>query len=251
MLALLRLLLLALFFLMLSVFGFLFCLLRPFDPNHVYRFSRLFAGMAPLMGIKIRIEGWEHLPKGNAVFIGNHQSTWDLFTACKAVRPGTVTVGKKSLVWIPFFGHIYWLSGNILIDRKNSARAKGTIDLTAKRIRNENLSVWLFPEGTRSYGRGLLPFKSGAFYTALAAGVPIVPICVSSLDNIRLNKWNNGEVLIRYLRPIETQGLDRKAARELTERCHQLMSDNLEQMNLLIQQKAEGKNQQGKQQKAE
>ncbi|ROQ28733.1 1-acylglycerol-3-phosphate O-acyltransferase [Gallaecimonas pentaromativorans] len=237
MLALLRLLLLAVFFLLVCVLGSLFCLLRPFHANHVYRFSHLFASFAPMLGIKIKVEGSEHLPKGNAVFIGNHQSTWDLFTASKAVRPGTVTVGKKSLVWIPFFGPLYWLTGNILIDRKNSSKAKGTIDQTAKRIREEHLSVWLFPEGTRSYGRGLLPFKTGAFHTAIAAGVPIVPIAVSSLDNIRLNKWNNGEVVVRYLPVIETQNLNKSDARELTERCYQLMSQTLGELNGAVAQK--------------
>ncbi len=38
----------------------------------------------------------------------------------------------------------------------------------------------MFPEGTRSRGRGLLPLKTGAFRTAIQANVPIVPICASN-----------------------------------------------------------------------
>ncbi|EKE70267.1 1-acylglycerol-3-phosphate O-acyltransferase [Gallaecimonas xiamenensis] len=231
MLALVRLLLLALFFLLVCVLGSLYCLLRPFNPNHVCRFAHLFAAFAPVLGIRIRMEGQEHAQNGTAVFIGNHQNSWDLFTASKAVMPRTVTIGKKSLKWIPFFGTLYWLTGNILIDRKNSAKAKGTIDEAARRIREEKLSVWLFPEGTRSYGRGLLPFKTGAFHTAIAAGVPIVPIVVSSLDNIRLNRWNNGEVRVRYLPAISTQGLEKGQARALSEQCHQQMSQALAELN--------------------
>ncbi|WP_406664102.1 1-acylglycerol-3-phosphate O-acyltransferase [Gallaecimonas sp. GXIMD1310] len=230
MLAVLRVTLLLLIVMLVGVFGSLYCLLRPFHPNHVYRFAHLFGGLAPLLGAKVKIEGEENLPAGPVVFIGNHQSTWDLFTASNAVRPRTVTIGKKSLKWIPFFGLLYWLSGNILIDRNNKSRAKGTIDETARRIREDNLSVWLFPEGTRSYGRGLLPFKTGAFYTAIAAGVPIVPIVVSNLDDKRLNRWHNGTVTLRYLPPVSTEGLDRSQARALSERCHQMMAQTLKEI---------------------
>ena len=66
------------------------------------------------------------------------------------------------------------------------------------------LSIWMFPEGTRSRGRGLLPFKTGAFHTAMQAGVPIVPVVASSYANqIDLNRWDNGEVLIEMLPPLE------------------------------------------------
>lgn len=65
-------------------------------------------------------------------------------------------------------------------------------------IRERQISIWMFPEGTRSRGRGLLPFKTGAFHTAIAAGVPIVPIVCSSLHNkVDLNRWNNGVVIAK------------------------------------------------------
>ena len=63
----------------------------------------------------------------------------------------------------------------------------------------------MFPEGTRSRGRGLMPFKTGAFHAAIAAGVPIVPICVSTTSgNINLNRWNNGHVIVEMLAPVDT-----------------------------------------------
>jgi 1-acyl-sn-glycerol-3-phosphate acyltransferase len=59
------------------------------------------------------------------------------------------------------FGLLYWLTGNLLIDRNNRAKAHGTIAQVVKHIQKRNISVWMFPEGTRSRGRGLLPFKTG------------------------------------------------------------------------------------------
>ncbi|WKE64734.1 1-acylglycerol-3-phosphate O-acyltransferase [Gallaecimonas kandeliae] len=231
MIALFRLLLLGVFLVLVSVLGCLYCLLRPFHPDHVYRFAHLFGALAPWLGVKVEMDGLENVPKGPAVYISNHQSSWDLVTASNAVRHRTVTIGKKSLKWIPFFGQLYWLTGNILIDRKNSARAKGTIDEAARRIREEKLSVWIFPEGTRSYGRGLLPFKTGAFHTAITAGVPLVPIAVSSLEKMSLNRWNNGTVRIRFLPPIDTSKMERGAARELSLHCHGLMEKAITELS--------------------
>ena len=70
-----------------------------------------------------------------------------MFTHANAVLPGTVSVGKKSLKWIPFFGQMYWLTGNILIDRKNTNKAVSTIEMTAQKIKKHKLSVWMFPAG--------------------------------------------------------------------------------------------------------
>ena len=58
-----------------------------------------------------------------------------------------VSLGKKSLKWIPFFGQLYWLSGNILIDRANRSKAAGTISKSAEKIKQKGLSVWMFPGG--------------------------------------------------------------------------------------------------------
>ena len=82
----------------------------------------------------------------------------------------------------------------------------------------------MFPEGTRSRGRGLMPFKTGAFHAAIAAGVPIVPICVSTTSgNINLNRWNNGHVIVEMLAPVDTSKYGKENVRELAAHCRELM----------------------------
>src|SRR5690606_36604661 len=94
------------------------------------------------------------------------------------------------------------------------------------------LSILLFPEGTRSYGRGLLPFKTGAFRTAQQAKVDIVPICVSSLhDKVKLNRWNNGKIIIEIMAPVSVEAYDADHVRELTQHCHRLMTDKIAQLD--------------------
>ena len=169
---------------------------------------------------------------GPAVYVANHQNAFDIFTISGAVQPNTVSVGKKSLKWIPFFGQMYWLTGNILIDRVNTSKALNTITVTAKKIRERKISIWLFPEGTRSAGRGLLPFKTGAFRTAIKAGVPIVPACASNNhDQIKFNRWNNGKMIIEFLEPIYVTDTSKESIRKVTNGTHDLMAKKIDELN--------------------
>ncbi len=208
-----------------SIFSCFYCLIRPFHRDNVHHTAKYMGKVSKILGLDIEIRLPESVKNiGPVVYICNHQNSYDIFTVSSAVQPGTVSVGKKSLKWIPFFGQMYWLTGNILIDRKNKNKAMNTIDLTAKKIREKKLSVWLFPEGTRSYGRGLLSFKTGAFRTAAKAEVPIVPICASNTHKtIDLNRWDNGKMIIEFLDPIYLSGEDKEKIRALANTTRKAM----------------------------
>lgn len=236
MLALFRVPLIGIYFLLINVVILAICILRPFHRNNVYIAGRLYSSVSRLLGVKLEFRIPEEVKSGGPfVFIGNHQNSYDIFTVCGATLPGTVSVGKKSLKWIPLFGQVYWLSGNILIDRKNTNRARSTLSQTIDKIKQRRLSVWLFPEGTRSYGRGLLPFKTGAFRIAKETNEPISMICASELHNkIKLNRWNNG-VLIVELTPPQLMD-ESRSVKQWTEYFHQKMSENIARLNQEVEQ---------------
>lgn len=237
MVALLRIIAVAIVGTFMFVLGCAYCLLSPRNPKHVYTFGRLFGKMSVLFGIKVDLRMPEGaLERGQNIYIANHQNNWDMFTVSGAVTPNVVTVGKKSLAWMPLFGQIYWLTGNILIDRENKTKAKGTIDQVVQSIKESNVSVWMFPEGTRSRGRGLLPFKTGAFHAAVAAGVPVIPIVCSSTGHIRLNRWNNGHVIVEIMDPIDTSEYKRENVRKLATHCRHLMKDKLAELDAEVEQ---------------
>ncbi|MBE0362970.1 1-acyl-sn-glycerol-3-phosphate acyltransferase [Pseudoalteromonas ulvae UL12] len=233
MLAVIRLFLIALFILFSGVFGLLLCIFVPFHPNHVHRIATWYGSVSKLLGVTIEISVSPEVSKGPYVFVANHQNSYDIFTITNAVPERTVSIGKKSLKWIPFFGQLYWLSGNILIDRANRSKALGTISKAANKIKHKQLSVWMFPEGTRSYGKGLLPFKTGAFHTALQAEVPIVPVCMSTTHKtIKLNRWNNGTIYIELLAPIKLQ--QNSSIREQAQNVHAIMDDKIKQLDAKV-----------------
>ncbi len=232
MIALLRIIAVAIFAVVMFVFGCGYCLLSPRNPKHVFTFGRMFGAMSKVFGIKLELRIPEDAYKrGQAVYIANHQNNWDLFTISSAVTPKVVTVGKKSLAWMPLFGQLYWLTGNILIDRANKTKAKGTINQVVDSMKKSDVSVWMFPEGTRSRGRGLLPFKTGAFHAAVGAEVPIIPIVCSSTHNLKLNRWNNGHVIIEMLSPVPVEEYQTKTVRELANNCYEDMKAKLEHLD--------------------
>lgn len=204
MIALFRIPALFIAFLFINVVLLIICIVRPFHKDNVHAAGSLYSLMAKIVGLKLIIRK-DPAVKINEpyVFIADHQNSFDVITICKAALPGVVTIGKKSLKWIPIFGQIYWLSGNIMIDRKNSGKARNTLDIAAHRIAKKKTSVWLFPEGTRSYGRGILPFKQGAFRLAKTTNEPVVMVTASNLHNkVKWNRWDNGIVLIDISAPV-------------------------------------------------
>ncbi|MFI8417169.1 1-acylglycerol-3-phosphate O-acyltransferase [Serratia sp. NPDC078593] len=233
MLLILRTIFVILFCLLVCIFGSIYCLFSPRNPRHVATFGHLFGRLSTVFGLKVEIRRPADVNDyGSCIYIANHQNNYDMVTVSNAVQPRTVTVGKKSLAWIPFFGQLYWLTGNLLIDRDNRAKAHGTISQVVEQIKKRNISIWMFPEGTRSRGRGLLPFKTGAFHAAITAGVPIVPICVSNTSNkIKLNRWNNGHVIVEMLEPIDTSKYAKENVRELANHCRELMLAKIAQLD--------------------
>ncbi|KAI1810756.1 1-acylglycerol-3-phosphate O [Poronia punctata] len=163
-----------------------------------------------------------------AVFIGNHQTELDvLMLGCMFPKYCSVTA-KKQLRHVPFLGWYMSLSGTVYIDRKNSKDARQAMAGAAAEIQQKKQSVYMFPEGTRSYAKepGLLPFKKGAFHLAVQAGVPIVPVVSANYSHILHIKslvFNGGKIPVKVMDPIPTTGLKAEDVDELARTTRDLM----------------------------
>ncbi|WP_416769938.1 lysophospholipid acyltransferase family protein [Pseudomonas sp. RHF3.3-3] len=238
MLFVLRMSLMGLHFLLAGLLGLLLVLCRPFNPDNSRLCARFYARPAMrILGLKLRAEV-ESLQgqSQSGVIIANHQSNYDLFVFGNVVPRRTVAIGKKSLKWLPFFGQIFWLAGNVLIDRGNAYKARRAIRTTTDTLQHKDTSIWVFPEGTRNRGQELLAFKKGAFQMAIAAGVPIVPVCASTyVRHMRLNRWNSGQVMIRSLPAIPTAGLTSEDIPKLMAQCREQMRECIEALDRQVQ----------------
>lgn len=223
------------FFIGVSIIGTFACMFRPFNPDNTRLAARVYSwGGTRILGIKVKVNGHEiaqNMPP--SVVVANHQDNLDLFICGAVIPKRTVSVGKKSLLLIPGFGMLYWLAGNVLIDRKNSKNSKTIMSASTEALTKGKRSIWVFAEGTRNKGENILPFKKGAFRMAIEAGVPIVPICVSSYagGRLNLNKLNSGTVNIKILEPISTEGMSIKDSVQLMDECWHKMKQAIDQLD--------------------
>ncbi|MCW1242953.1 1-acylglycerol-3-phosphate O-acyltransferase [Pseudomonas sp. SAICEU22] len=234
----LRMCLMGLHFVLAGVLGVILGLCRPFNPDNSRLCARLYALPAMwFLRLRVNAEVDTLVNKSQScVIIANHQSNYDLFVFGNVVPRRTVCIGKKSLKWVPLFGQLFWLAGNVLIDRSNAIKARKAMLTTTHTLQHEDTSIWVFPEGTRNLGEALLPFKKGAFQMAIAAGVPIVPVCVSTyIKHMRFNRWSSGDILIRSLPPIPTTGLSMDDMPRLIAQCREQMQACIETMDRQLQ----------------
>lgn len=214
-----------------AIFAALF---RPFHPIHIFYMANIWGPISAfIMGVKFKKINFDQLDSNSpCVYVMNHQSNMDIVIAAQIKLKNTVTLGKKEIFYFPIFGQWYWLSGNVLIKREKRSSVVRSMLRVNKTITKKNRSILIMPEGTRSKGKGLGKFKTGAFRTAISAGVPIVPIIVSDwYDNVDLNRLQSGEIKIKILPKVSTNGLDSSQAEELSKKVHGVMNEELMVLN--------------------
>ncbi|MCJ1374234.1 1-acylglycerol-3-phosphate O-acyltransferase [Loxospora ochrophaea] len=189
--------------------------------------------MAFATGVRFNIvSGSHYLSTRPAVFIGNHQSELDILLLGTIFPPYCSVTAKKSLKRVPFLGWFMALSGTVFIDRGNRETAMKAFDGAAGEMRRERQSVFIFPEGTRSYAAEptLLGFKKGAFHLAVQAGVDVVPVvaaCYGGLLSAKEWRFLPGEIPVKVLPPISTKGLTVADVEDLTRTTRDLMLKEL------------------------
>ncbi|KAJ5903274.1 hypothetical protein N7504_005657 [Penicillium tannophilum] len=190
------------------------------------------------------VEGEEHLSTRPAIFVGNHQTELDVLMLGNVFPPYCSVTAKKSLRNIPFLGWFMWLSRTVFIDRANRETAMKAFDGAVDEMKTHQQSVFIFPEGTRSYSDEamLLPFKKGAFHLAVRAGVPIVPVVTENYAHImspRAWRFDAGTIRIKVLPPIETKNMTAADVDQLTTLTRDSMLKSILEMAQTLENKVE------------
>lgn len=136
-------------------------------------------------GIKIDFHGLEKLDKKkNYIFVSNHLSVFDI-PVLYAILPFKVGfIAKKELFKIPLFGRIMLSSNSLPVDRRSARQARVSIDKAIEKINKDQISIVIFPEGTRSESGEIGQFKQGSFTLPIESNLEIVPIALSGGEKI-------------------------------------------------------------------
>ena len=128
----------------------------------------------------LEVEGAENLPEEGAVILAaNHNTNFDIFPMQFSISRPIFFMGKASLFRNPVINYLFGHLGAFPVYR-------GGGDVWAlfhsRRLLDRGQVLGMFPEGTRSHGRGLGVAKTGVARLAIEKQCPIVPISLIGTD---------------------------------------------------------------------
>ena len=126
-----------------------------------------------LLGYRIRLTGADALPDTPFLLVCNHRSAFDPLCTVATLARHMAFIAKPGVFRIPVIGTLMRRLGYMPIDRENARNAVATIKEAAHLIADTELSVGIYPEGTRSKSGDLLPFHAGSFKIAALAKCPV------------------------------------------------------------------------------
>ncbi len=137
-------------------------------------------GSHRICGIDSRVSGLSNLPDGPAILLSKHQSAWETL-ALPTLMPRPLSyVFKRELLSVPFFGWALGRLDMVHIDRSRQTEAFARVERQGGALLARGNWIIMFPEGTRTPRGSQGTYKTGGARLAIATGVPVVPIAVTS-----------------------------------------------------------------------
>lgn len=180
-----------------------------------------------LSNVKIKVKGREKLKEtgGKYLLVENHRSDYDPFTTYLALRDKKLAfISKPENFKVPFFGKIARKCCYLAIDRENPRNAIKTINKASDYIKNGTVNMAIYPEGTRDYGKELLPFHDGVFKIAQKAGCAVVIAAVTGTEKVKGRApLKKTVVTVEILSVIPAEDVLKESSHELSDRARGLI----------------------------
>ena len=162
-----------------------------------------------------------------SVYVCNHTSMLDGHVAIYALPQPFCGIENAEHLLVPGYGWLMKMANAIPVYKSAQNRTQLLVD-AAKERASRGISILAFPEAHRTQDGAVQPFRTGAFFMAREAGLPIVPVAVRGMykvlpkGNLRVTPGN----LEIYVGPqLETAGLSDDEIRKMAEETRQLIVD--------------------------
>lgn len=200
------------------------------------KFYRFLLNSATAAAIKItrvhvHTTGTEKLPKNEKLlFVGNHISNFDPIVTWYTFLNWKVSfISKPENFKIPLFGRIIRKCCFLPIDRENPRKAIHTINQAAKLLKTQEVSIGVYPEGTRSKTARLLPFHNGVFKIAQKADAAVSVVCVRNTNQIHRNyPWRRTDVYLDVLEVLPAANVKAAGTQMLSIATEHLLKQHIE-----------------------
>jgi len=201
------------------------------SPYYRFLLDSATAAAMKLLRIRVYVSGIEKIPKDTKVlFVSNHRSNFDPIITWYILKKWKIAfVSKPSNFKIPFFGRIIRKCCFMPIDRENPRNAIVTINKAAKLLKKQEVSIGIYPEGTRSKNGQLLPFHNGVFKIAQKAEAAMVVLCVTGTEKIsKQTPFRRTDVYLDVLEVFSAQGIKETKTEMIGTAVRRLMEINTE-----------------------
>lgn len=223
------------YFLLIIISSYFVDMNKEYERDSKY-FRWLLNGSTALMmkigRIHVKLTGREKLPEGRFLLVCNHRSKFDPILSWVIFKKENLSfISKPENFKVPFYGRIIHRCCFMPIDRENPRNAVKTVNRAAKLIKDDVASVAVYPEGTRNYGTGLLPFHNAMFKIAQKANVPVVVMTVYGTYQIQKNfPLHKSIVNMDILEVIPAETVKSLKTNELGDMAAELMNKRLKEL---------------------
>ena len=190
-----------------------------------------------LSGVKYTVIGVDNVPKDEAVlYVANHRSYFDIVISYVTVPTLTGFIAKKEIRKVPFLRTWMNFLQCLFLDRDDVRQGLQVILQAIEQVKN-GYSIFISPEGTRTPGNEMLPFKAGSFKVAEKTGCAIIPVAISNTEAIYENQkpWiRKAHVIIEYGKPIYPKTLEKEQLKTLNTYVQGIIKDTLEKNDSLL-----------------
>ena len=182
-----------------------------------------------ILRIKLHVTGMEKLPKGRFLMVSNHRSkfdpilSWLVFDKCQIAF-----ISKPENFKVPVYGRIIHRLCFMAIDRENPRNAVKTINRAVDLLNRDVACVAVYPEGTRNFEEGLLPFHNAMFKIAQKANVPVAVVTVRNTYDIQKNyPLHRSHVYVDMVEVLSAEEVKAVKTAALGDKVRDLMLENL------------------------
>jgi 1-acyl-sn-glycerol-3-phosphate acyltransferase len=150
--------------------------------------------------MEMRVEGLAHFPLDGPVIVAcNHVTNYDVFPMQLSLPRPIFYMGKAELFKNPIIDAVIRRMGAFPVsrDKKDPWAYEHALKVLA-----HGQTLGMFPEGTRSKGRGLGVAKTGVARLAIEARAPIVPMTIAGSDQFFKRFPRRARVTVNLLPPI-------------------------------------------------
>ena len=201
-----------------------------FHSMKIVRFA--FRTIIFLSGVHLDVTGLEGVPPDEAcLFVGNHRGFFDVAATYALTKRPMGFVAKIEMKKIPLLNVWMYRIRCLFLDRSNIREGLKMVLAGVAQIK-EGVSIFIFPEGTRSKEDKMLPFKEGALKIADKSDCLIIPVAIqgsSAIFDDHLPFIKKGTITLQYGTPIRPSELSKEQRKFLGSHVQEIIKTMLGQ----------------------